>query len=236
MDTMIKEQKEFPLKIKIGFKKVFEAFNEQAKKNKTVKEQTEEILALEKEYPLLSSGISDFKDLSKYKAQIDTILDPLFPSVLESNEIKFATIPFQEVAIKSTQRYKNILEEAGSDFCMDIINFDDDQFYVMGCSLILNQYYGKKVDFKRSFYYKIPDAQGIVKNYRLSYNGDFVDIQKTAKAKDISEEDMNILLESFDDVSVWKEKFPPNSWVFNGFVIATLIDVTMDASISDQIK
>ena len=230
---MIKEQKEFPLKIKIGFKKVFDAFNEQAKKGPEVKEQIAEILALEKKYPILSSGISDFKDLSKYKAQIDTILDPLFPSVLENNEIKFATIPFQEVEIKTTQRYRNILKDAGSDFCMDIINFDDDQFYVMGCSLILNQYYGKKVDFKRSFYYKIPDAQGIVKNYRLSYNGDFVDIQKTAKAKDISEEDMNILLESFDDVSVWKEKFPPNSWIFNGFVIATLIDVTMDASISE---
>src|SRR5690606_13322708 len=122
---------------------------------------------------------------------------------------------------------------AGTDFSMGIINFDADQFYVMGCSIILNFYYGKKVDFKRSFYYNIPDAEGMVKHYRLLYNADFVDIQKTKKAKDISEEDINELLESFDDISVWKEKFPPESWVFNGFLIATLTDVTMDVSISE---
>src|SRR5690606_13573369 len=160
-------------------------------------------------------------------------LDPLFPSVLENNEIKFATIPFQEVAFKSTQRYKDILKAAGNDFSMDIINFDEDQFYILGCSMILQHYYGKKVDFKRSFYYNIPDAQGMVRNYRMFYNADFVEIQKTAKAKDISEDDINELLESFEDISVWKEKFPPESWIFNGFVIATLTDVTMDVSISD---
>src|SRR5690606_19150777 len=138
-----------------------------------------------------------------------------------------------DLAFKSTLRYKIILKAAGAGFCMDIINFDEDQFYIMGCSLILNKYYGKTFDFKRSFYYNIPDGQGIVKNYRLLYNADFVEVQKTERAKDISEDDINELLESFEDVSVWKEKFPPESWIFNGFFIATLSDVTLDASISE---
>ncbi len=233
MNTMIKDKKDFPLKINIGFKKVFEAYREQLGEGASEKKQISEILALEKVFPELSSGISDFENLTKYKEQIDAILDPLFPAVLQKNEIKFATIPFQEMAFKSTERYKNILKNAGSDFSLDILNFDEDEYYIMGCSLILNLYYGKTVDFKRSFYYNIPDAQGIIKNYRLTYNADFIDIQKTEKAKDISEEDMSELLESFEDVSVWKEKFPPESWIFNGFVIASLIDVTMDASISE---
>src|SRR5690606_13714257 len=101
---------------------------------------------------------TNFETLPDFQAQIDTILDPLFPPLLGENEIKFATIPFQEMAFKSTSRYKKILKAAGTDFSMDIINFDADQFYVMGCSIILNFYYGKKVDFKRSFYYNIPDA------------------------------------------------------------------------------
>ncbi len=230
---MTKEKKEFPLKIKIGFKKVFDAYREKAGESALLKKQVSEILSLEKDYPALTSGISDFEKISKYKEQIDIILNPLFPSVLENNEIKFATIPFQEVAFKSTQRYKDILKNAGKDFSMDIINFDEDQFYIMGCSLILSHHYGEKVDFKRSFYYNIPDGNGMVKNYRLFYNADFVEIQKTAKAKEISQDDINELLESFEDVSVWKEKFPPGSWIFNGFVIATLTDVTTDVSISE---
>ena len=67
----------------------------------------------------------------------------------------------------------------------------------------------------------------------MLYNADFVEIQKTENAKDISEEDINELLESFEDISVWKEKFPPNSWIFNGFIIASLTDVTLSVSISD---
>ncbi len=232
-EKMPREKKDFPLKIKIGFKKVFDAYKEKVDKSELEKKHISEILSLETDFPKLSSGIADFDKLSKYQEQIDFILDPLFPSVLENNEIKFATIPFQEVAFKSTQRYKNILKAAGNDFSMDIINFDEDQFYILGCSMILQHYYDKKVDFKRSFYYNIPDDRGMVKNYRLFYNADFVEIQKTEKAKDISEDDINKLLESFEDISVWKEKFPPESWIFNGFVIATLTDVTMDVSISD---
>ncbi len=233
MKIMIKEKKDFPLKIKIGFKKVFDAYREKAEKSAIAKKQISEILALETDFPVLSSGIADFDKLSKYKEQIDIILEPLFPSVLGTNEIKFATIPFQEVAFKSTERYKKILKGVGEDFSMDIINFDENQFYIMGCNMILSHYYDKKVDFKRSFHYSIPDEQGMVKNYRIFYNADFVEIQKTAKSKDISEDDINELLESFEDISVWKEKFPPGSWVFNGFVIATLTDVTMDVSISE---
>src|SRR5690606_18787540 len=123
----------FPLKVKIGFKKVFDAYREKQHMTATDTKQAAEILAIAKAYPQLSSGITNFETLPDFQAQIDTILDPLFPPLLGENEIKFATIPFQEMAFKSTSRYKKILKAAGTDFSMGIINFDADQFYVMGC-------------------------------------------------------------------------------------------------------
>lgn len=224
---------DFPLKIKIGLKKVFDSYREEIGENEIDRKWYSEIFALEDNYPILSSGTSNLDELKEYQDQIDTVLAPLFPAALQKNEIKFATIPYQDVAFKSTSRYKQIMADAGNEFSLNIINFDEDEFYIMGCSIILSHYYDKKVDFRRSYYYNIPDSKGMIRNYSLIYNTDFVDIQKTAKAKDINEEDINELLESFDDVSVWKEKFPPKSWIFNGFVIATLMDVTMDVSISD---
>jgi len=65
------------------------------------------------------------------------------------------------------------------------------------------------------------------------YNGDFVEIIKTDKAKDITKEDVAELLDNFDNIDVWKEKFPPNSWVFKGIVLANMFDVTTDVSLSD---
>ena len=230
---MKKDKKEFPLKIKIGFKKVFDIYKERIGDNEAQSGLREEILEIEKQYPILSEGVTDFAKLTNYQEQIDTILEQLFPSALSTNEIKFATVPFHDVAFKSTQRYKKIMEAAGKDFFLDIINFDNDNFYIMGCSIILSHYYGHKADFRRTFYYNIPEANGMIKHYRVLYNADFIEIEKTAKAIDITEADINELLESFDDVSVWKKKFPPESWIFRGFVIATLFDVTTDVSLSD---
>jgi hypothetical protein len=221
------------MKIKVGFKKVFDAYRDIAPQTELEKQQADKILEIEKQFPKLSSGLTKCSEFTEYQEQIDTVLKPFFPSLLNLNEIKFATIPFQNIAIKCTQRYRNLIRAAGEEVSLEIINFDANQFYIMGCSIILSSYYGVKVDFRRSYYYNIPDENGMVKNYRLLYNADFVDIQKTAKAKEITEEDINELLESYENVSIWKEKFPPESWIFNGFVIASLTDVTLNVSISD---
>src|SRR5690606_33447769 len=97
----------------------------------------------------------------------------------------------------------------------------------------LNKYYNRKVNLRRSFHYNIPDERGMIKNYHVVYNHDFIEIERTEKAKPITEEDFHELLESFNDISVWKEKFPPESYIFKGFVIANLFDVTADISISE---
>lgn len=230
---MKKLEKEFPLQINIGFKKVFDAYRNNLNEQGADVAQIEEMLKMEREYPILSSGISDVSKLNKYSTQIDGLLNPMFPTVLESNEIKFATVPFQDFVIKSSKRYKDIVKTAGDDFELDLINFDEDKYYIMGCSLILYYYYDYAVDFQRAFYYNIPDARGMVKNYRVAYNADFVEVEKTKDAPEITQEDVNELLESFEDIAVWKKKFPPNSWIFKGFVIASLFDVTRDVSISD---
>src|SRR5690606_2959308 len=41
------------------------------------------------------------------------------------------------------------------------------------------------------------------------------------------------LMDGFDDLELWKEKFPPNSWIAKGFIISNLFDSTLDHSISN---
>jgi len=225
---------EFPLDIKISFKKLFDAY----RSSKTVdtemdKERAEKVLAIAEKYPILSEGIHTQAEISKYKEQIDFITTDLFSPIMGKNEIKVATLPYSEFIFKSSQRYKKIIEASGKDYKLHLTDFDEDEYYILGCSIILQNHYGYKVDFRRPFYYNIPDANGIERNYRVLYNADFVEIEKTAQSKEINQEDVNELLESFDDISVWKEKFPPKSWNFKGFIIANLFEVTMDVAISD---
>lgn len=220
------------MQIRIGFQKVFEAYEKQRKISGS-NIDTDEILAIQKEFPQLSKGISNFKELSKYSDQVDTLMRPFFTPIFGDDEIKFATVPFHSVLIKSTLRYKELTQFLDKDFYPNLLDLDEDELYFLGCNLISTYFYGKRLDSQKEFYSNIPDEKGLIRNYRVLYNSDFVQIEKTSEAPELTDSDFDELLESFGDISVWKEKFPPGSYIFNGFLIATLIDVTVAISISD---
>jgi hypothetical protein len=99
--------------------------------------------------------------------------------------------------------------------------------------MILNACYGYKVDFKLPYFFDIPDKNlGITKHYRVAFNGDFSEVIPTENAPKITEDDLKLLLDNFDNIDVWKEKFPPNSYIFKGFGIMNLFDVTADQTLS----
>ncbi|MEM7084642.1 MAG: GAF domain-containing protein [Bacteroidota bacterium] len=224
----------FPLDIEIGFKKLFETYRTKLdSKSEVVKARAKEVLKVADEFPILTEGMTTEKELKAHQAQIDFIMEDLFAEVLEMNEIKMATIPFQELIFKSSQRYKNIIEVAGADYKLSLTDFNEDQLYIMGCSIVLGSYYGYRLDFRRPFYYDIPDARGIMRHYRVLYNGDFMTVEKGPNAIEITKEDVAVLLDNFDNVALWKEKFPPNSWRSNGFVIANMYDATIDVALSN---
>ncbi len=227
-------EQDSPLDIWISFSKFFDHYRECLKgNNELLRERAARILSIAEQYPELDSGIKEERKVIELLPQIDLILEDSFPQVLQLNEIKIATIPFHNTVLKATQRYQNIIKVAGEDFEPQIKNLDENHYYIMGCSMILGNYYGYNIDFRRPFFYDIPDAMGIMRHYRIMYNGDFIDIIKTDKAKDITDEDVAELLDNFDNIEIWKEKFPPHSWIFKGVVLANMFDVTTDVSLSD---
>lgn len=225
---------QFPMKIKISFKKLFDKYRDSKDSMGPLqRNRAEEILAMEQEYPKLSEGIDSSEALTKYKEQVDFVLEDFFAEVLGSNEIRIASIPYRLDIFRSSARFESIVGHAGADFQAQLNDFDEDEAYKMGCSIILNAYYGYKVDFRRPFYYNIPDQNGIIRSYKVLYNGDYVDIEKTDKAKEITPEDVSVLIDNFNNIDVWKEMFPPDSWIFKGFVIANMYDATTDVALSN---
>jgi hypothetical protein len=224
----------FPLQIEISFKKVFDQYRERlTSDNRFVKERASSILEIAENFPALTSGISDFEQLPLYQEQIDLILEDMFSSILGSNEIKIATLPYDKLIVKSSKRYRSIIKAAGPDFNAELNYLTEDELYKLGCIIITNSYYGFQADFRRPTYFKIPDANGLERTYRLMYNADFVAIKKTKFAPDFTKEDFDELLDNFDNLSLWKEKFPPESYIFSGFVIANMFDATAETNIAN---
>ncbi|WP_111708638.1 GAF domain-containing protein [Lutibacter citreus] len=224
---------ELPLKMKVSFKAVFNYLEIISKDKKHYLQASAKNLLEEMEaYPILKEGFEDISILEKYNSQIDRLLDVLFPDILQTNEIKAVTIPFDFTSFKLSKRFENIINEAGENYKFKVKNYDESQVFIMSCTFILAYCYDTNIDFRRPFYYEIPDKNGIEKCYRSLYNGDFFEVTPLKNAPKITKEDIALLMDNFDNIDLWLEKFPPDSYLFEGFGIMNLFDVSADQSIS----
>ncbi|MEL1241937.1 GAF domain-containing protein [Flavobacterium flavipallidum] len=225
--------KESPFKTLISFHKLIEALEEIALSDVDYRSNYAKSLLKEIEHiPEFRSGIEDFSIITENKKLIKYLLSDLFPTALSNNEIKAVAIPFQNITFNYTKRFKKIIKNAG-DFDLNIRDFNEDQFYVLSCILILNAYYNQNFDYNKPLFYDIPDANGVIYHYRILYNADFIEIYPLTEAPNLTPEDIDELMDNFDNVALWREKFPLESWVLKGFGIISLFDATKETAISN---
>ncbi|MBD0726587.1 GAF domain-containing protein [Flavobacterium sp. L1I52] len=225
--------KESPFKTLISFHKLIETLEEIALSDVDYRSNYAKSLLKEIEHiPEFRTGIEDLAIITDNKKLIKNLLADLFPTALTNNEIKAVTIPFQNITFNYTKRFKKIVKNAGN-FDLTIRDFNEDQFYVLSCILILNAYYKQNFDYNKPLFYDIPDANGVIYHYRILYNADFIEIYPLAEAPDLSSEDIDELMDNFGNVALWKEKFPLESWVLKGFGIISLFDATKESAISN---
>ncbi|MES2485978.1 MAG: GAF domain-containing protein, partial [Bacteroidota bacterium] len=226
--------KSSPLIPKIAFHKVMEKLEEIAESDVDYRsDYAKALLRHTQPYPELREGISDLEQLDSHEKLIKNLLADLFPTALTKNEIKAAAIPFFNITFNRTDRFTQILNDAGIDFGVEIRNFSDHQFYIFCCCMILNSHYGQHLDFKKPLFYDIPDSEGIMHHYRILYNADFIELIPTEKAVELTDKDIAQLVDNFDNLEFWKEKFPEGSWILKGFGIISLYDATDESAISN---
>ncbi|NQY29099.1 MAG: GAF domain-containing protein [Flavobacteriaceae bacterium] len=224
-----------PFDISLSFELLQKHYQERLviEKNELVKQHLKGLLANFEQHPSLSSGIKKEEELVALKDVIDLLMGDLFPQALSLNEIKAASIPMQPEYFYYSTRFENIIKAAGNDFKFELVDFTEDEMYIMSCTYILASHYHVNTDYQKPLYYPIPDKDGKIKTYRLAMNADFISINPTEKSLDISQKDIDQLLQNYDNIDLWKEKFPPNSWDLKGFILINFIDVTVDTIISD---
>ncbi|WP_087137515.1 GAF domain-containing protein [Elizabethkingia meningoseptica] len=183
--------------------------------------------------PELRDGFENLNIIHENEELIHLILADLFPVALTHNEIKAASVPFFNLTFNYTERFKTLLKDAGQSFEIKIRDIDDDYFYIMNCVVIIHSYFKKELKPSTPLFFDIPDKQGIVRHYRLTINADFTETIPTEKSYFLSEEEIDFLMDNYDDIELWKSKFPEQSWIMKGFFIISLTDVTTDFSLSE---
>lgn len=228
------QHEELPLVQLMSFNKLLAFYEEQATSgNELLVRRAEEVLKAVEPYPVLRDGFTDFSILEERKEIVDLILADAFAPALTTNEIRTASIPYYNLIFKATGRFNNILEDAGEGFELEMRKMPGDEQYIMMATVILGFYYGFQLDYRRPMFYDIPDKNGVMRHYRILYNADFMELVPVGKPKDLTQKDVDELLSDAENIALWKEKIPPESFIAKGFVICNMFDVTAEHSISE---
>ncbi|MHC5363074.1 hypothetical protein [Myroides sp. LJL110] len=186
---------------------------------------------LEKVPGLLSNSISEQEIRQNYQL-VGELFEVLFPFALSQNEIKGVALPLQEVVFNHTDRFKKILDNAKKGHVIKWRNFDQHQYYIICCCIIMNLYFKTKFDLTRPLFVDIPDKQGIMFHYRVLYNADFVKVIPNENAIMLTQADIELLQDNYDNLDLWKKYFPEKSWNLRGFGILSMVDVTTENALT----
>ena len=132
--SSLDENMELPVQLHVSFGKIFSTFERYASdefSNHPYHKSAIDLVKEFKNYPDLINGFSDFSLLEKYENQIDLLLEPLFPQPLLLNEIKSVSIPFSFTSFKFTDRFSNIIDNAGENYELNIRNYEEDSMYIL---------------------------------------------------------------------------------------------------------
>ncbi len=227
-------EKELPAKFLISFDKYLKYYDRMLEEgNALQKERARQILELQEPYPEIREGFPEVEKLETYREVLEVILQDAFSGVLSKNEIKALSLPYHNVLFNPSERLQSIIDAAGAEYIPNLTNRGKEGLeYIMGATVILNFYYGFKLDYTRPFFFDIPDKDGVMQYYRIMYNADFVEVFPTNEAPEITQQDVDELLDRPEDIEFWKTKIPPESFTFKGFVIANMFNVTPEQAIS----
>ena len=160
-----------PIKHLISFNKLLEYYDDLAQSEDSyLAAKAKRVLDAQRPYPELRIGFDDYSLLTKYEDVINLILEDSFSEVLSGNEIKTATLPYNDLIFNSSKRFKKIVEDAGPDFEPKIRNQEKDMDYMMTALVVLNFYYGFRLDYHSIDLWKekIPPGSFISKGFVIA--------------------------------------------------------------------
>lgn len=187
------------------------------------------------EYPKFKDLVENPDAVDDHREIIETMMSVLFSPYKNSRDASMAMVPFQFKHIYANPIAEAIIGEK-QIFPNEIRNIDLKEIIhnkvLTAYFIILKEVYDYDVDFDFPIIiHKEDEKTGLTRCFRMQHNEKFCEVVAD-NPPELSEGDIKQLVSQLDDLSVWKEKLPPEHFEFQGFVIISLIDVTEQEVIS----
>lgn len=120
----------------------------------------------------------------------------------------------------------NLILPGGMDkmYCANVIK---------ACTLILNRFYDQHIEDDQLISLTMKNGEsGLTNYYKTVVDLDYIEIEAVKPLKPLDQQQINELLSNIYDINLWLKYLPPENFIFHGFMLGNLTDITEEESLS----
>ncbi len=161
---------------------------------------------------------------------VNSLMLQLFSSFFFKDQIGFIKGPFENHRFRfQTDTFQNLLNEDRWEIKISSKKFMNAsaQNVLMAGTVVLNTFYDQKVDFFAGEGMTLRDRETkMEKHYKFDIQLEYLKVKAVKPLKSLSERQIHKLYNNLYDKQLWLKYIPPENFIFEGFVVGFLNDVT----------
>ncbi|PRY16505.1 hypothetical protein CLV24_101351 [Pontibacter ummariensis] len=186
--------------------------------------------------PALMGSIQDLALLKEYAETVDILMEDIFPNALWENDLRAASVPFHFQSFYATPKLEELQLLEGGNYT-EKLNLDLKTLLfrqtLSAYTIILDKFYNANFFIDEPFIFTIKDKlTGLPRHYKLDIDLKFMEVQAKTKIKELKPQEINFLINRYNDLDLWMLKLPPDNFEFTGFAIYDFTEVTNEETIS----
>ncbi|MCC9167659.1 GAF domain-containing protein [Pontibacter harenae] len=195
-----------------------------------------ELANLLRQKPELLEPIHNLAVIDKNIDTVDILMEDIFPSALWENDLKAAVLPFHFESFYATPRLEE-LQLLGGENYTERLSIDQKTLLfrqtLSAYTLILDKFYNANFTVDKPFIFTIKDKFTMLeRHYKLDIDLKFMEVKAKGDIKKLTAQEINFLINRYNNLDLWMQKIPPQNFEFSGFAIYDFTDVTNEETIS----
>ncbi len=236
-DEIILSVDKFPFKTTLSLSPLIHYWENKADTDPSCNiSRVQELAALLRQTPALLQPVDDVSLIEEHIETIDILMEDVFPSALWENDLRATVLPFHFDSFYATPRLEELQLLGGGNYT-EKLNLDLKtllfRLTLSAYTIILEKFYKANFRVDQPFIFTIKDKfTQLEKHYKLSIDLKFMDVKLKGELKPLKPQEINYLINRYNNLDLWIKKLPPENFDFSGFAIYDFTDVTIEETIS----
>lgn len=181
----------------------------------------------------LIDGVDTIDRFEELLKDVSPLLEQIIPSAMTKNNLKALCFPMIEKYIYPTESLHKIIDGHHVIIKTKFQDLNAVDYYKLACCFILSRYYGVNLEENQTNTIEVDKGLGYSCFFTVTYDIDYFEVYPVDESYELSKDQIDDLLNNYEDTNLWFTYMPPNSWVAKGIAIASMFDNTAEIALSN---